>query len=327
MYSFSSTIVIVFAIHATLLCGNARAESSTIVATYDPVTGCATLSEIDQSILTYNYHIVDAPNGVLASLHPESRKFAQSRSNYIHPLYDLDGQVLTDDWPRADPHHRGIYWAWPEVGYKGMQGNLHALQRVFARPTGTIEVRSKKNFGEIKAENVWKWDDKTDIVREVATIRAYSREQGGRYVDLTLSFVALHDDVSIARQELEKYGGMNFRQSPVHDIEIVKHMDPVGANPRRSWADSIGVRDAGTKHLSGIAIFEKRTNPQYPGQWVDYPDLPWLQPTFPTAGTRFILKKNNPLVLEYRLWIRRGGKLKEAEYDRHWRTYQRNDYQ
>jgi hypothetical protein len=42
--------------------------------------------------------------------------WAIPRSDYIHPLYGLNGEMLTNDWPDADhPHHRGIFWAWLEV--------------------------------------------------------------------------------------------------------------------------------------------------------------------------------------------------------------------
>ena len=34
-----------------------------------------------------------------------------TRANYIHPLYGLDGEVLTEDFPRDHPHHRGVFWA------------------------------------------------------------------------------------------------------------------------------------------------------------------------------------------------------------------------
>jgi len=38
-----------------------------------------------------------------------------SRANYIHPLYGLDGEILTEDFPADHLHHRGIFWAWHQV--------------------------------------------------------------------------------------------------------------------------------------------------------------------------------------------------------------------
>ena len=33
----------------------------------------------------------------------------QTRSCYIHPLYSLDGKVLTEDFPEDHLHHHGIF--------------------------------------------------------------------------------------------------------------------------------------------------------------------------------------------------------------------------
>ncbi|UCF15923.1 MAG: PmoA family protein, partial [Phycisphaerales bacterium] len=44
-----------------------------------------------------------------------------TRANYIHPLYGLDGQVLTEDFPRDHPHHRGVFWAWHQLWLSDMK--------------------------------------------------------------------------------------------------------------------------------------------------------------------------------------------------------------
>jgi hypothetical protein len=93
----------------------------------DEATGQFELSEAGKPVLRYNYQTND-PGEVLARVKADDRKYARARSDYIHPLYGLDGQELTKDWPLEHPHHRGIYWAWPEVDYRGERGDLHALR-------------------------------------------------------------------------------------------------------------------------------------------------------------------------------------------------------
>jgi hypothetical protein len=232
----------------------------------------------------------------------------------------LDGEALTLDWSLDHPHHRGVYWAWPEVDYRGQRGDLHALQRVFARPTGKIAVRHEPGAVEIEAENHWLWDDKTPIVREAATIRVHRAGAYGRHIDLKLVFTALGDDVAIARRGATAYGGLNLRFSPIGKLDLVKHIDPEAAAPRRAWADAVGER-AGGKGPSGVAILPRATNPAYPDDWIDFPALPWLQPAFPSPGVRWVLKKDTPLVLEYRLWVHRGGKQPDAVYREQWEAY------
>ena len=41
------------------------------------------------------------------------------RACYLHPVYGLDGEVITDDFPRDHRHHRGIFWAWPIMKIRG----------------------------------------------------------------------------------------------------------------------------------------------------------------------------------------------------------------
>ena len=46
---------------------------------------------------------------------PRSLDGRYSRSSYVHPLYGLDGRVLTHDFPEDHLHHRGIFWAWHQL--------------------------------------------------------------------------------------------------------------------------------------------------------------------------------------------------------------------
>ena len=144
----------------------------------------------------------------------------------------------------------------------------------------------------------------------------------GRYIDLTFHFEALADDVALARRGTDAYGGLNIRLSPIQNMQLVHYADPVGTNPRRAWSDSLGVRQGGSKSV-GLAVFEKTTNPDYPGDYIEYAYLPWFQPTFPAAGSRCVLTKDRALTLRYRLWIRPGNQADEATYTRQWQAFNR----
>ena len=249
----------------------------------------------------------------------DNLKYARPRSNYIHPLYGFDGEELTRDWSLDHPHHRGIYWAWPEVQWGEEMGDLHALQQVFARPTGEPELTSGDAFAQIEAENLWLWEDETPIVREIAIIRAYRSTERGRYVDLLFLFIPLNEDVTVARRDTDKYGGLNIRLAPVKDQIITFHTDVEESNPRMAWAELSGLFEGGTSP-SGLSILQNRANPDYPGDWVEYPDLNWFQPTFPASQTRYALRTGEPLVLQYRLWIHRG-RSDERTHAEIWQAY------
>jgi len=304
----------------TAFLGLCIAEEPMMQVSRDLYTGQIVITEGDQPVLKYNYQLVCPPEGMVASVAQGNRRYARARSNYIHPLYGPNGEELTLDWSHDHPHHRGIYWAWPEVDWRGERGDLHALQRVWARPTGNISFESKGTYAKIVAESRWFWEDETPIVREVTLIRVHQAGEHGRLIDLVYSFEALEDDVALARRGMDAYGGLNIRMSPIKDMQLIHHADPVSASPRRAWSDSVGIRQGGTKSV-GFAVLEKITNPDYPGDWIEYPELPWFQPTFPAKGTRHVLTQGKPLVLQYRLWIREAKETSQAQYDEQWRIY------
>ena len=264
--------------------------------------------------------------------HPEFPKdtivssaiYAIPRSDYIHPLYGLEHEMLTNDWPDAGhPHHRGIFWAWPEVEYGTRRGDIYALQTVFARPTGNIEFTSGPVYAEIDAENFWMWDDKEPIVRERAIIRVYHSTPDSRIIDLTIKLLALEDSVTIATRFTNSYGGLNLRMQSPQSQEISYFTDEKSSEPLRAWSDFNGIFE-GNKSKSGLMVLQHQENPEYPGAWRDYPDLAWVQPTFPTPESRYLLSKNEPLVLRYRLIIHTGGRLSKNTFMKSWDAYHVN---
>ncbi len=266
-------------------------------------------------VFTYLGEQVALPTGYLDQVAPGNHKYAVPRSGYIHPLSGLDGEDLTLDWSHDHPHHRGIYWAWPEVKYGEQIGDLHALQQVFSKPLGRpMSVRRGDRVG-IKAVNQWMWENKTPIVRETAEVTLLLGDGlYGKTVDLDLSFKALEDGVSIARRGQDKYGGLNVRLAPVKDLQLSNSRQP-------AWSAASGVWQGGTQ-LTTLAILEHPSNPEHPADVVTYPELPWFQPTFPQAGKRYDLNKGEPLRLRYRFIILPGA-MDPVVLDQAWRAYAR----
>lgn len=249
-----------------------------------------TIEDGGQPVLTYNFGTVVVPPGV-------SGKYAVARSDYVHPLFGPRGEVLTQDYSPDHPHHRGIYWAWPEVTWKGEQRDLHALQGVFARPVGMVRKEASNDMACLEAENVWTWGGAEPIVREFAAITAHAARDGRRVIDFVFRFEALKPGVTIARRQQEAYGGLNLRFSPRGQQQIVA--------THRAWAALTGIPPGGKSPVS-VAILQDARNPQFPGDWIQYPNLNWLQPTFPAKGTAFELRPDEPLTLRFRIVVADG---------------------
>ena len=247
--------------------------------------------------------------------------YAIPRSDYIHPLYGLNGEILTNDWPDGGhPHHRGVFFGWPEVEYGSDRGDIYALQRVFARPTGNIKCTNGRDFAVIEAENRWIWEDKEAIVHEITTIQAYRASGGKRLINLSVALLALKDSVTIATRFTDSYGGLNVRMATPQHQDITYHTDVATASPQRCWADFNGVFE-GNATSSGLTIFQHKDNPEYPGEWIKYPELSWIQPTFPTPNTRYLLRKDKPLVLCFRLIVHQGVKPDDGILSKQWDDY------
>jgi len=303
-------------------------------AILDKSSGQVMIEEGGEKVLQYNYETVfekDVAYGESEILEQHTRTetdtfvtasiYAVPRSDYIHPLYGLEGEMLTRDWPEGGhPHHRAIFWAWPEVEYGDERGDIYALQRIFARPTGHLELINGPVYAQIDAENLWMWEDSIPIVRENAVIKVYRATESTRIIDLSIQFVALEKQITIATRETNSYGGLNLRMQTPTDQEISYFTDNAGSNPLRSWSDFNGIFEGNTS-ASGLMVLQFQANPEYPGQWVEYPDLAWVQPTFPTPGTRYPLQKEKPLVLRYRLIIHSGGKPDRATSELNWDAY------
>lgn len=272
--------------------------------------GQAVVTEGGKPVLRYNYQTVE-PGALLSQIAEPNLKYARARSDYVHPLYGFDGEELTKDFPIDHPHHRGIYWAWPETMYGQEMGDLHALQRVFARPTGRIRTRAGNTYAQIVAESAWMWEDREAIVREQAAIRVSRAAGNTRYVDLTFRIEATKEGVSLARRGTNAYGGLNMRMNSVRDQKITFHTDPPGAK-RAAWGEMHGIFGEGRTPTS-VVVLQHPQNPHYPGDWVQFPELNWFQPTFPAANTRYALSLGKPLVLRYRIWVRQGPPVTEDE--------------
>ena len=280
--------------------------------TEDAATGQFTIADGAKPVLVYNFNAVPVPVGVTG-------QYAVARSDYVHPLYGPGGEVLTQDYSPDHPHHRGLYWAWPEVTWKGEKRDLHALQGVFARPVRIVRRDVTNGCAVLAAESVWKWGDAEPIVRELATVTVLQEKEQRRAIDFEFRFWALAEGVTLARRGQAHYGGFNIRLSARTDQQIVTHTGEPGSKPRQAWACLTGIPPAGKQPVS-LVILQDQANPGHPGDWIQYPELNWLQPTFPATGTAYGLKTDTPLILRYRLVVFEG-EADEATLQKLWLDY------
>ena len=304
-------------------------------ANHDEQRKCVDVSEGERPVLRYNHGTVPPPPEIVNHFEKRKDPLYYARGDYIHPLFGPDGEQLTDDYSLDHPHHRGVFWSWPVLRWKGEVRDIWAVRVLptqpggaWARPVAMHRVSAGPVLAKIDAESVWKWGDRDPIVREEVSIRAFRSRDRCRFVDIEVRLTALADDVSIGGRPHGSYGGFTFRTFPKFEgREIVMHVDPPGATPRRAWFHLTG-KVPGAKAPLGMALLEHVSNPAYP----NYPDpegpdrIPgkyprWrsVTPAFP--GDREVaLSKDKPLVLKHRLWIH-PGTVDDRMLNEVWSTY------
>jgi hypothetical protein len=239
------------------------------------------------------------------------------RANYIHPLYGLDGEILTEDFPADHPHHRGIFWAWHQVWLGDEKlGDCWAAQNffwdVYDAEILTIDPQSRA----LKLHVYWKSPILTDadgkqqpFVEETTTIRVHRAEKDIRKIDFQIDLLALKDGMRLGGSEDAKgYGGFTTRIPLPDGLKFTSTNGPVEpanlsveAGPWLDFSGNLG----GQGKTSGLAILCHSSSPGYPQRWILRRRGSAQNPVYP--GRHPVpLSREKPLVLRYRLIIHRG---------------------
>ena len=264
-------------------------------------TNSLRLSEGKRPVLVYNHGVL-LKDGVPAD---------RARSTYVHPLFGLDGEVLTDDFPKDHYHHRGLFWAWPHVLVGTNHYDLWMIKGIEQRFERWLAREAGPGGAVLGVENGW-YAGKRKVVKECVWLRVFPASDGARAVDVELVLTPQDQPISLAGAEGKSYGGLTLRFAPRTNTVITT---PLGSSAedlpmtRLAWAD-LTAAFSGAPAASGAAIFIAPDHPDYPPMWltrhygvlcVGWPGIDAQK--FP-AG--------EPIRCRYRVWLHRGAAGKPA---------------
>lgn len=242
---------------------------------------------------------------------PKSEEGRYERANYIHPLYSLDGKVLTEDFPADHRHHRGIFWAWHQLwlGDKKL-GDAWTTQNFLARVKSVKTVQNNSDKMSIHAQVDWTTSLPTDgkgqpfpIVKENTTITAHARQENWRLVDFEIRLLAQKPAVKIGGSEDRKgYGGFSVRLGLTPETRFRDTNGPV--QPQTTAVKAGPWIDIASEQ-SGVAILDHPANPGYPQPWILRQKRSMQNPAYP-GREPIKLSPEKPLVFKYRLVIHDG---------------------
>ena len=253
------------------------------------------LWEGERPVLIYNFGQMSLP-GVRA---------AGVRSSYVHPIYGLDGEVLTDDFPADHYHHHGLFWGWPHVKIAGREYDLWKMRGIRIEFQRWLAKDANADRAKLGIENGWFVRDKR-VMNEEVWLDVHPVTKEGRNIDVSLTWTATEEPITLGGAEGKSYGGLSLRFAPRNDTVITI---PTGRAAddllvtKLPWAD-LSAKFEGASNVSGAAIFVHPQHPQYPPEWMtrEYGVLaigwPGVKPE--------ILRSGRTAKCQYRIWIHRG---------------------
>ena len=277
----------------------AEAESQFAFREINPAS--LELSESGKPVFVYNF------GGILAPGFPETMR----RSSYLHPVYAPDSTLMTDDFNKNHPHHRGIFWAWEVVTYDGKTDDVwtvHGYRQKFVRWKAR-EIAGP--VARLAVENGW-YAGERRFVKEDVEILTHATASDRRVLEFTLCFEAIDKPVVIMGTPVDNkgYGGFAFRTTP-RDGGAAKTVictdagisEKDGVMARHPWAEIHGTFQG---KRETVRIEDEASNPGYPKNgWLMRHSFALLNVSYPGLEP-LTLQPGKPLILKYRVILSSG---------------------
>ena len=262
------------------------------------------VSEAGQSVLFYREDPLPDVEG-------------HARPHYIHPLFGLDGEVLTEESPPDHRHQFGVYWAWHQVWIGGTRIGDSWIQKDFEWDVRDVVARTGDGgSASLETDVLWKspcWADergtRRPFLREKATIKVHVAGGDFRRIDFRIELLALEEGVRIGGSEDDKgYSGFSVRTPLPEGIrftgregEIEPTRPPLEAGPWVDWSGPFG----GKGKISGIAVLCHPSTVGYPQPWILRRSGSMQNPVYPGPGP-VPVSCDEATLLCYSLVIHRG---------------------
>ena len=238
------------------------------------------------------------------------------RCNYIHPLWGIDGTVLTEDFPADHLHHRGVFWAWHQVWIGDKQIGDPWEIKDFEQQITDIEYAARENgIAELKTEVHWSsplWKnqgEKIPYLKENTKIVIHPKKGNYRKIDFEIQLLALAENLKIGGSADEKgYSGFSVRMILPEDIkfsgtkgEITPENTAVESPGYVNVSGSVGKNGS----AGGIVITDHPENPGYPQPWILRKKNSMQNAAYP-GNTLLPVSTQKPIIMKYSLIVFSG---------------------
>lgn len=209
-------------------------------------------------------------------LKPKDASGKYERAGYVHPLYDLNENILTEDGPEDHPYHRGVFWSWTQIKVEDSLVANGWISENIAYVPEQYHISPKKDRAVIQTTFIWKQlngpDTLQNLIKETTVLTIHSTRGNYRLLDFDITLQPLTAGISIGGAPNEKeYGGFCIRLKLPNDIRFYSvdtalqaTETPVSAGPWMNFSGEFNPRGS----QPGVALF---TPTPYPG-----PQQSWI---------------------------------------------------
>ena len=196
-------------------------------------------------------------------------------NNYIHPLYSLDGDTLTEEFPVDHPYHRGIFWAWHQhyIGEQSIGDGW--IMKDISYDVVDVQTTADKTSALIRLNVLWKstvFQNGEPYLEERTNITIHNLQQDVRKIDFEIVLLPLIPDVYIGGSEDKKgYGGFCCRFKMPDGLiftskngQVIPQELQLEAGPWMDFSAPYGNQ----YQVSGITLLCHPGTPNYPAPWI-----------------------------------------------------------
>ena len=234
------------------------------------------------------------------------------RAGYVHPLYDLNENIITEDMPPDHPYHRGIFWAWHQIILNGKRIADGWISDHISWEAPKVITTMVNNNLVIHAEMIWNSDIDSSgtkpIIKELTNIIIHKKNNSYRIIDFDINLFPLIDTLKIGgSDDVKGYGGFCLRIKLPADLTFISRGKKIipqdTAVNEGAWMDFRGSFGGAGLVKSGVTVFgnTKRMDNTY--KWILRDTSNTSMQNVPFPGRRPVSIPRNGLHLFYRLIV------------------------
>jgi hypothetical protein len=236
----------------------------------------------------------------------------ETRDAYIHPAFTPSGALITGDFSRFHPHHRGFFLAYTKTEVGGLHPDFWNIQagtgkiacdRVGPTAVGPVTAR-------FSADHRWEAKGGKVVLRERWDVEAY-HIPGQPYWLFDLTSTQQATDLPL-RLPPYRYGGMAYRgpepfvQGPLDVLTSEGLTRRNGDQKPARWVDLTGPIADGSDQFAGAMIQDHPSNVHHPTVARIHPtSLPFFS-FVPSHDTPVTIGATGPAIFRYRIVIHDG---------------------